>query len=288
MSRLIAPSKESVQEWWNSHVCDTEDYSEDWGRKLTTHSKYSKEYFDAIEQLRYHEQPDIFAFAQFTRHYGKRILEVGVGAGTDFLQWVRAGTRAFGVDFTPSAIETVSRRLAAYGTKCEGLQVADAENLPFPDNSFDLVYSWGVLHHSPDTARAIREVIRVTRPGGTVKIMLYNRRSPTVIGWWILHALFKGKPFQSLSRVLYYNVESPGTRAFTKAEVREMLRGEPVDHLWFNATGFRGMDPPRAPTLVSYFKYLTRCLLTLAMGFADFFMKIEFRKSGSPSEPRQS
>jgi ubiquinone/menaquinone biosynthesis C-methylase UbiE len=283
MSRLIAPSKESVREWWNSHVCETDEYwKEEAGVcKLPTHSKYSKEYFDTIEQLRYEGQPDIFAFAQFTRYYGKRILEVGVGAGTDFLQWIRAGTHAYGVDFTPSAIEMTSRRLAEYAMKCDGLQVADAENLPFPDASFDLVYSWGVLHHTPDTARAIRELIRVTRPGGTVKIMLYNRRSLVAIRHWIFHALFKAKPFQSLSRVLYYNRESPGTRAFTMAEVREMLRGAAVDQLRFDAAGFREMAPPAAPTLPSYLRYLIRYLLTLAIGFnkADFFMKIEFNRT---------
>lgn len=76
-------------------------------------------------------------------------------------------------------------------------------------------------------------------------------------------------------------MESPGTRAFTRAEVREMLRGAPVDQLRFNADGFREMAPPAAPTLPSYFKYLIRCLLTLAIGFnkADFFMKIEFNRA---------
>ena len=77
-----------------------------------------------------------------------------------------------GIDLTERAIEFTAERLAYYGLKSE-LRVADAEKLPFSNNSFDIVYSYGVLHHSPDTAQAIREVYRVLRSGGTARIMIY-------------------------------------------------------------------------------------------------------------------
>ena len=95
------------------------------------------------EGFRYQIEPEIFAFAQFTRYRGQRLLEVGIGAGTDFLQWVRAGAKAHGVDLSREAVDHVKHRLQVYGLSAEDVRVADAENLPYEDNTFDVVYSWG-------------------------------------------------------------------------------------------------------------------------------------------------
>lgn len=99
--------------------------------------------------------------------------EIGVGAGTDFVQWIRHGARATGVDLSPNSFAECRARITAEGHPDVPLQVADAEHLPFPDDSFDVVYSYGVLHHSPDTAAAIRGVLRVLRPGGEARLMIY-------------------------------------------------------------------------------------------------------------------
>ena len=156
--------KGEVREFWNQLSCDTQ---------VASSTKFSRDYFEEIESFRYYDQPFIHAFAQFTRYRGKRILEVGFGAGTDFIQWLRAGARASGIDLTPEALENLKRRIEVYQLPGpEQVMVADAENLPFESGSFDLGYSFGVLHHSPDTEKAISELVRVVRPGGDVKIML--------------------------------------------------------------------------------------------------------------------
>src|SRR5207237_2196386 len=175
------------------------------------------------------DQPFIHAFAQFTRYHGRRVLEVGFGAGTDFIQWLRAGARASGIDLTGEALENLTRRIEAYQLPApEQLLVADAEQLPFESDSFDLGYSFGVLHHSPDTEKAIEELVRVIAPGGEIKIMLYNRHSIYVLNVWVKHALARGRPWKSLRCALWNHVESLGTKGYTRGELRQMLSRLPL------------------------------------------------------------
>jgi len=207
--------KAEVKAYWNKQSCDT------WH---TGAGKFTREYFDQIEQWRYRDQPFIHAFAQFSRYRGKRVLEVGFGAGTDFIQWLRAGAIASGVDLTEEALANLTQRIQIYDLpQPESLQVADAERLPFADNTFDLGYSWGVLHHTPDTGKSIAELVRVVRPGGEIKIMLYNRRALITFKHWVKYALLKGKPWKSFRWTLWHHMESIGTKGYTRAEVLDLL-----------------------------------------------------------------
>ena len=181
------------------------------------------EYFAQVEQSRYELEPFIPAYADFAGAAGKRVLEVGVGLGTDFVRFARAGADVTGVDLTEHAVELVRSRLEQ--EKLEGsVKVADAESLPFPDDLFDRVYSWGVLHHTPNTQRAIDEAIRVVRPGGALCVMLYGRHSWVTFGMWAKHGLLAGRPQRSLSDILAHHMESEGTKGYTKGELREMFR----------------------------------------------------------------
>jgi ubiquinone/menaquinone biosynthesis C-methylase UbiE len=211
--------KAEVARYWNQASCGTDHIQE---------AKFSKEYFEKIEAHRYAVEPEIFSFAQFTRFAGAKVLEVGIGAGTDFVQWTRAGALTYGIDLTEEALKNVRHRLAIYGLQAQEIRVADAENLPYPDNFFDLVYSWGVIHHSPNTKKCLEEILRVVRPGGGVKIMIYNRRSLVVFYRYLKTALFKWKPFRSFRNVLFYDMESLGTKGYTIKEAKEMLKGLPV------------------------------------------------------------
>jgi len=101
---------------------------------------------------------------------------------------------------------------------------ADGEALPFDDNSFDIVYSWGVLHHSPDTEKAIEEVYRVLRPGGRSCIMIYHNPSIVGIALWFQYALFRGRPFQRLRDIYANYLESPGTKAYSRREAAILFR----------------------------------------------------------------
>jgi len=99
------------------------------------------------------------------------------------------------------------------------------ENLPFHDASFDIVYAWGVLHHTPNTEQAVREVRRVLRPGGTALVLVYHRYSMVGYMLWMRYALLAMRPFTSLSEIYAKCLESPGTKAYTCAEAVQLFSG---------------------------------------------------------------
>ncbi len=134
------------------------------------------ESFAQIEAHRLREQPWMRETFKFDRYEGRRVLEIGVGLGTDHLQFARAGAKMTGIDLTPSCVALTWQRVLQEGLRSD-LRVMDAETLEFPDHSFDAVYSFGVLHHVPSMDRALREVRRVLRPGGRFVGGLYSRNS---------------------------------------------------------------------------------------------------------------
>lgn len=239
-----ADLKRQVHGFWNEQSCDTQ---------AAQAVKHSRDYFEQIESFRYYDQPFIHSFAQFTRYRGRRVLEVGFGAGTDFTQWLRAGAVVSGIDLTEEAAENLRQRTARYGLPPpEQLHTGDAEHLPFEDGSFDLGYSFGVLHHTPDTGRAIAELVRVVRPGGEIKIMLYNRHSIFVLNRWVRFALLKGKPWRGLRWVLWHHNESLGTKGYTRTELARMLAKLPLEQIqvetvvtsgdWLSASAFKPLN----------------------------------------------
>jgi ubiquinone/menaquinone biosynthesis C-methylase UbiE len=208
----IETRKQAVQEHWQREPCGTRGVS----------PEDRKAFFDQIEKERYEWEPYLPKFAQFERGRGKKLLEVGVGAGTDFINWVRSGADATGVDLTERGVALTRERVALEGLSATVLQ-ADAENLPFPNDTFDIVYSYGVLHHSPHTVRAISEVYRVLKPGGTALVMIYNARSWVVWMVWAMHCAARGQPWKSPRWAAYHHLESPGTKTYTEEEARLMF-----------------------------------------------------------------
>ncbi len=211
--------KLKVKEYWNKKAC---------GTNVAVSEKFTEEYFKEIEEHRYRLEPEIFSFAQFTRFYGQKILEVGIGAGSDFIQWVRAGAKAYGIDITEEAVEHAKQRLSLFNLKAEEVKVSDAENIPYEDNTFDLVYSWGVIHHSPNTERALAEIIRVTVPQGRIKLMIYNRHSIYAFYKYLKYGFFRGRPFRSLKDIMFYHQESIATKAYSIKEIKKILENYPV------------------------------------------------------------
>jgi SAM-dependent methyltransferase len=207
--------KLSVRRFWERGPC---------GSEHADAAEGTPEFYAQVERTRDELDPQIPRFADFEGAGGQSLLEIGVGLGTDFIRFARAGARATGVDLTEHAVELVHRRLELESLDAEVL-VADAEQLPFADESFDRIYSWGVLHHSPDTNRAVREAIRVLRPGGEACVMLYARHSWVTYGMWVRHALLSARPWRGLSDVLSEHMESPGTKAYTVRELRAMFAG---------------------------------------------------------------
>ena len=196
------------------------------------HEFGTREFFDEVERHRYQDyapwMPTLMGFNDFP---GKRLLEVGCGMGTDLLQFARGGAQVTGVDLTPRSIEISRHHLSLYDASGE-FAVADCEVLPFADESFDVAYSNGVLHHTPDTAGAVREIHRVLRPGGQARVMLYHRRS---FGFWtqviLLHGILKGEFLRgnSTADIMSKHVEvnegggRPLVKAYSRAEARELF-----------------------------------------------------------------
>jgi len=201
------PTKQDVQEFWNRNVCQTEF--------LKSGQRGTEEFFQEAEKVRYKYHfylADLFDWIAAQKPGGK-LLEIGCSMGTDLLQLARRGLNVTGIDLTAAGIELARQRFELYGIPAE-LKVDDAENLSFSNDSFNVVYSFGVLHHTPDTQRSIAEVYRVLKPGGLAVIMLYNHASVN----YLIHKLIN-QPFDGNRKD-----RCPIERAYTKAQILEMFR----------------------------------------------------------------
>ena len=205
----------AVRSFWNEQAC---------GEIYTGLGELSRrDQLDAQANARYSLEPYLEPFARFGDGRERAVLEIGVGMGADHLRWAQeAPQRLVGVDLTPRAIALTSERLRHHGLQSQ-LLVCNAEHLPLPDDTFDLVYSWGVLHHTPRTEQAVAEVHRVLRPGGEARIMIYHRPSVVGLMLWARYALLKGHPRYTLTDIYARYMESPGTKGYTLAEAQALM-----------------------------------------------------------------
>jgi ubiquinone/menaquinone biosynthesis C-methylase UbiE len=194
---------EDVRSYWNEYVNDIE---------VTDLPVGSPEFFEALEKYRYEKIDYLKDYVDFPRYAGKKVLEIGCGVGMDLLQFARAGAEVTARDLTENAVALATKNLAREGLSGD-IQTGNAESLSFPDDTFDVVYSHGVLHHTVDTEKAIAEVRRVLKPGGEAIIMLYNRRS-----WFAFVAWLSG------TNVEHKDKDAPIIRMYTTAECRRLFR----------------------------------------------------------------
>jgi SAM-dependent methyltransferase len=220
----LAEEKQRAREQWGEDPCGAV-----YGRE---HEFGSREFFDEVERHRYQDyapwMPEVMGFNEFA---GARLLEVGCGMGTDLLQFARGGAQVTGVDLTPRSIQISRQHLNVYGQSGD-FAISDGENLPFRDESFDVVYSNGVLHHTPDTAGAVREIHRVLRHGGLARVMLYHRGSAAYWGDIILrHGVLNGEllrghtPADIMSRYVEFNDSGgrPLVKVYSRREARQLF-----------------------------------------------------------------
>lgn len=182
-----ATRKASIRDWWASfpqtygRVHGQTVYGEaDASDPLTMGSR---DFFDRLDQTFYgwngelHTEGVPFGkIFPYDRYRHRKVLEIGCGLGTMAMNWAKHGAHVTAVDLNPVSVEQTTRRFDVHGLDGRVLQM-DAHALSFLDEAFDYVYSFGVLHHSPDLPRSIKELFRVLRGGGGFGIMLYNRAS---------------------------------------------------------------------------------------------------------------
>ncbi len=207
-----AALKSAVKAYWEAEPCESR----------VGKSQDRRTFFEEIDRFRYEAYPWIMPFARFEESRGKRVLEVGLGSSSDFIRWARAGAVLSGRDLTETAVAWARERLAMEGLTAD-VSCGDVEALEFPDNFFDLVWSYGVIHCTPDTPKAVAEFYRVLRPGGTVRVMIYNLNGLTFFFQWCRFALLRGRPWMSRRQVAAAYTESPGLKVYSINEARELF-----------------------------------------------------------------
>lgn len=158
---------DGVRAFWGAEPC---------GTRFTTAPSGSRAFYEEYAEFRYRTEWHLLELVPFAACAGKELLEIGLGLGADGARFARHGAVYTGVDVTREAVRATREHFRTFGLASR-LLVGDAENLPFPDASFDAVYSHGALHHTPRPDRAFGEVLRVLRPGGNAILMLYHRSS---------------------------------------------------------------------------------------------------------------
>jgi SAM-dependent methyltransferase len=175
--------KDRISTWWAANPMT---YGAVHGRTAYADGDYefgTRELFERLDREFYGWNAPLHGDRPFDRLFpypiytkGARVLEIGCGLGTMLMNWARNGALVTGVDLNPTSVRETKRRLQVFGLE-GSVCLMDGTALAFPDASFDYVYSWGVLHHSPELGRSLAELMRVLKPGGGFGIMLYNRRS---------------------------------------------------------------------------------------------------------------
>jgi ubiquinone/menaquinone biosynthesis C-methylase UbiE len=235
-------TQDQVRDWWNRNPMsyDVDD--------PIPYEEGSQAFFREIDRRIFHPRymrltadasgKPFSLFVDYNTLRDNDVLDVGCGSGIATQLLAEAGANVTAIDLTDWAVETTRRRLAAFGLDGEVLQ-EDAEQLPFDDASFDLVFSWGVIHHSSDMDRALAELVRVVRVNGQIVLMVYNRRS-------LFFAVYRTfQRFLPLARRLGLHFE--GARAgetegliarhFTVAELHEKLERAGLTQVWIQPYG---------------------------------------------------
>lgn len=211
-------SIEDVKRYWDGRPCNI---------RHSTKPVGSREYFDEVEARKYFVEPHIPAFAQFESWKGKKVLEIGSGIGTAVIGFARAGAQVTAVDVSEKSLELAMQRAEIFGLKDRvRFYHGNAEELTkfMPVEAYDLVYSFGVIHHTPHPERVIEQVKSFVKPGSTVKIMVYHRRSWKVL--WIFLRYGWGR-FWKLKQLIATHSEAqtgcPITFTYTRAEFTRIM-----------------------------------------------------------------
>ncbi len=218
---------EEVRNYWNARPCNLRHSPAEVG---------SREYFDQVEARKYFVEPHIPGFAQFERWAGKRVLEIGCGLGTDTINFARAGATVTAVDLSDESLTLARKRAEVFGLADRiTFHQANAEELSktVPVEKYDLVYSFGVLHHTPHPPRAMTEVTKYMGADSEFKIMVYHRHSWKV--FWLVMTLGKGRFWRTDEWVALQSEAQTGcpvTYSYSRESIKQLLHEFVIDEMF--------------------------------------------------------
>lgn len=259
MSPMTRLNIAEVERFWHHHSCGSD----------TSIAKERKRYFQEIERYRYSNVRNIVKDARFPEFAGKRVLEVGCGVGTDGLQFAKNRAIYTGINLDEGSTRLAREVFDLAGMSGNILQM-DGEDMKFPDNAFDHVYSFGVIHHTPNPERMVGDIFRILKPGGTFCAMVYNRSSVN----YYFEIMFLRKMFR------YALMPSFAPKLFSKLGIdryklqrhREIMLSEKMTHeRWISIN----TDGPDNPLSRVFSRREAICLFTNA-GFSDVHTNVRF------------
>jgi ubiquinone/menaquinone biosynthesis C-methylase UbiE len=190
-----------ITAYWDEHIHDL---------AITTHPVGSSGFFRQLDDYRYDKLNYLPRLVDFSSYRGKRLLEVGCGAGIDLVRFARAGVHVTGIDLSTTAIELARKNLEQNGLNAD-LRVMNGETMQFPDDSFDVVYAHGVLQYTANVEKMVAELHRVLKPGGELIVMVYNRNS-----WLNL--------MRRVTRVPLEHEDAPVLNKYSIGELKQFLK----------------------------------------------------------------
>ena len=193
---------DAIQRYWNERIHDLE---------MTDAAVGTRQFFDDLDGYRFDKLHYLPRLVDFSSFRDRRLLEVGCGIGTDLVRFARAGAKVSGIDLSETAIDLARKNFALNHLNAEELRVANGEQLPYPNESFDVVYGHGVIQYTADPAQLVRECHRVLKRGGTGIFMVYNR-----VSW--LNGLSK------VMQVALEHEDAPVLKKFSIGEFRDLLQ----------------------------------------------------------------
>jgi ubiquinone/menaquinone biosynthesis C-methylase UbiE len=215
---------DQVRAYWNRRPCNI---------RHSTKPVGTREYFDEVEARKYFVEPHIPKFADFERWRGKKVLEIGCGIGTDSINFARAGADVTLVDLSDESIELCKKRFEVFGLKAN-FYSGDAEHLSefVPVEKYDLIYSFGVIHHTPHPEKVFEQLQQYCKPDTELRVMLYSKWCWKV--FWIIFGYGKGAVWKAAELVRTHSeaqTGSPVTYVYSFDGVRRLMRGYTVEKI---------------------------------------------------------
>ncbi len=220
--KFYKASLKSIKDYWINNPC------EEWffgpGINCENINQIDLKQFKLNSSLRYSAEPEVKKFTNFNLFKDLNVLEVGYGLGSDAVLIAKSAKKYTGIDLSEKSYDVTSRRLKLYGLDNAKLIVGSCTSLEFKDNTFDFVYSWGVIHHSGNIKKSLEEIYRVLKNGGRSKIMVYNKNSLVVFIYWLYFSIKDCNFQRTRAQIIAENIESPGTLILSKKEFKELIK----------------------------------------------------------------